>query len=65
MVEGGEARSEGDAGDVVLDEAVDVDDGDGVAELDAGHQYEQQGHRRVHRLVRRNRHRSERVRERE
>lgn len=37
VVEGGEARSEGDAGDVVLDEPVDVDDGGGVAELDARH----------------------------
>lgn len=31
VVEGGEARSEGDPGDVVLDEPVDVDDGGGVA----------------------------------
>ena len=36
VVEGGEARSERDTGDVVLDEAVDVDDGGGAAELDAG-----------------------------
>lgn len=36
VVEGGETRSERDTGDVVLDEAVDVDDGAGAAELDAG-----------------------------
>lgn len=40
VVEGGEPRSEWYAGDIVLDEAVDIDDGNGVAELDAGHQYE-------------------------
>lgn len=61
VVEGGEPRSEWYAGDIVLDEAVDIDDGNGVAELDAGHQYEYQGDCRVHRLVRRNRHRRERV----
>lgn len=36
VVEAGESRSEGDAGHVVLDEAVDVDDGGAVAEVDAG-----------------------------
>ena len=35
-------RSEGDAGHVVLDEAVDIDDGGVVAELDARHQHEHQ-----------------------
>ncbi len=33
VVEGGDPRSEGDFGDVVLDELVDVDDGGGVAEI--------------------------------
>jgi hypothetical protein len=33
MVESGEARSEGDSGDVILNEPVDVDDSGGVAEL--------------------------------
>ena len=33
-------RSEGDAEHVVLDEAVDIDDGGVVAELDACHQHE-------------------------
>jgi len=33
VVESGEARSEGDFGDVILNEPVDVDDGGGVAEL--------------------------------
>lgn len=36
VVEAGAAGSEGGAGEVVLDEAVDVDGGGGVAELDAG-----------------------------
>lgn len=36
VVEAGEPRSEGDAGHVVLDEAVDVDDSGAVAEVDAG-----------------------------
>lgn len=43
VVEPGEARSEGDAGDVVLDEAVDVDDGGAAAELRAGDQHEHEG----------------------
>jgi hypothetical protein len=30
VVEGGEARSEGDSEDIVLDEPVDVDDGGGI-----------------------------------
>lgn len=40
VVEAGESRSEGDAGHVVLDEAVDVDDGGAVAEVDAGNEDE-------------------------
>lgn len=47
MVESGQARSKRDAGDIILDETVDVDDGGGIAELDAGHQYENQGQHRV------------------
>lgn len=50
VVEPGEARSEGGAGDVVLDEAVDVDDGGGVAELRAGDQHEHEGDDGVHGL---------------
>lgn len=50
VVEAGEARSKWDAGDVILDQAVDVDGGGGVAELDAGHQHENQSDDRVHRL---------------
>ncbi|KAM4068263.1 hypothetical protein ACB094_M001300 [Castanea mollissima] len=40
VVELGEARSEGGTRDVVLDETVNVDDGGGVAELNAGHEEE-------------------------
>ena len=47
VVESSEARSEGNAGHVILDEAVDVDDGGAVAELDARHQHE---HQRDHRV---------------
>lgn len=50
VVELGEARSEGGAGDVVLDEAVNVDDGGGVAELDAGHEEEDERDHRAHRV---------------
>lgn len=50
VVEGGEARSERNAGDVVLNQAVDVDDGGGVAELDAGDEDEHHGDHRVHGL---------------
>ena len=50
VIEGGEPRPEGHAGEIVLDEAVDVDDGDAVDQLDASHQYENQRDHRVHRL---------------
>ena len=50
VVELGEARSKGGAGDVVLDEAVYVDDGGGVAELDAGHEEEDERDHRAHRV---------------
>jgi len=36
MVEAGESRSERNARHVVLDEAVDIDDGGAVTEVDAG-----------------------------
>lgn len=47
MVERGEARSIGDAGQIILDEAIDVDGGDGIAELDASNEHEHQNHHRV------------------
>ena len=50
VVELGEARSEGATGDVVQDEAVNVDDGGGVAELDAGHEEEDKRDHRAHRV---------------
>ena len=40
-------RFDGDAGHVVLDEALDVDDGGIVAELDIRHQHEHQCDHRV------------------
>uniref|UniRef100_A0A2N9IFV0 Uncharacterized protein n=1 Tax=Fagus sylvatica TaxID=28930 RepID=A0A2N9IFV0_FAGSY len=40
VVEASKARSEGGAGDVVLDEMVDINDDGGVAELDTSHQDE-------------------------
>ena len=36
VVEVGETRSERNAGEIVLNEAVNVDDGGSIAELDAG-----------------------------
>lgn len=50
VVEGGEARSEGRRGDVVLDEAVHVDDGGGAAELDAGEEDDHQLYHWEHRF---------------
>lgn len=40
VVESGQTRSEGNAGNIILNETVDVDDGGGVAELDAGNEDE-------------------------
>lgn len=40
VVEVGEARSEGNAGEIVLNEAIDIDDSGSVAELDAGDEHE-------------------------
>lgn len=40
VVEAGETRSERNAGEIVLNEAVDVDDGGGVAELNASDEHE-------------------------
>lgn len=42
VIEAGEAGSKGDAGDVILDESVHVDDSGGVAELHAGDKHEDQ-----------------------
>lgn len=50
VVKGGETGSKGGAGDVVLDETVDVYDGGGVAELDTGNEYEDEGDHGVDRL---------------
>lgn len=50
VVEAGEARSQWNAGDVILDQTVHVDGGGCVAELDAGHQHEKQSDDRVHGL---------------
>ncbi|ONK61365.1 uncharacterized protein A4U43_C08F29140 [Asparagus officinalis] len=50
MFEGSEPRSEGRSGDVVLDEAVDVDGGGGVAELNAGDEDEYEGDNGVDRV---------------
>lgn len=40
VIEARQPRSKRDAGDVVLNETVDVDDGGGVTELDASDEYE-------------------------
>lgn len=47
MIEAGEAGSKRDTGDVVLDEAVDIDDSGSVAELHASHKHEDEGDYRV------------------
>lgn len=47
VIQIGEARSELSARHVVLDQAVDVDDGGGVTELDAGDEDEEERDRRV------------------
>lgn len=43
VVEASKSRSEGNAGHVVLDETVDVDDGGAVAEIDAGDEDDDEG----------------------
>ena len=40
VVEVGETRSEVNADEIVLNEAVDIDDSDSVAKLDAGDKHE-------------------------
>lgn len=47
VVQAGEAGPERRAGDIVLDEPVDVDDGRGPAQLDARDEHEGERHHRV------------------
>lgn len=50
MEEAGEARSEWNTGDVRLGQAVDVDGGGCIAELDESYLYEDKSDDRVHRF---------------
>lgn len=50
VVKASETRSERRTGDVVLDETVDIDDGGGVAKLNAGYQDEDERDHRIHRF---------------
>ena len=43
VIEARQPRSKRDAGDVVLNETIDVDNGGGVTELDASDKYEDEG----------------------
>lgn len=47
VIEARQPRSKRDAGDVVLNETIDVDNGGGVTELDASDKYEDERQHRV------------------